>query len=146
MVGQLTEKVVQWTESNVTAGYFIKEIQAESDRIDRLQGKVKPTQFQFLSSLFLVNPDKEGIWQKQIWICFFFYPQRWLRSRRTQNLCLRSSCFSTFSSVPKGEVSLKSIYYCIFSLFLSCENVWSPKFKSRFGSTEPKLVWVLNQG
>jgi hypothetical protein len=39
VVGQLTEKVVQWTESNVTASYFIKEIQAESDRLDRLQGK-----------------------------------------------------------------------------------------------------------
>ncbi len=45
VVGQLTEKVVQWTESNVTAGYFAKEIQAEGDRLDWLQGKVKPTQF-----------------------------------------------------------------------------------------------------
>jgi hypothetical protein len=45
VVGQLTEKVVQWTESNVTASYFIKEIQAESDRLDRLQGKAKHTLF-----------------------------------------------------------------------------------------------------
>ena len=38
VIGQLTEKVVQWTESNVTAGYFSKEIQAEADRLTRLQG------------------------------------------------------------------------------------------------------------
>jgi hypothetical protein len=53
VVGQLTEKVVQWTESNVTASYFIKEIQAEADRLDRLQGKVKPAQFPVF--LFIVS-------------------------------------------------------------------------------------------
>ncbi len=39
VVGQVREKVVQWTESNVTASYFSKELQAEVDRLARLQGR-----------------------------------------------------------------------------------------------------------
>ena len=39
VVGQVREKVLQWTDSNVTLAYFTKELQAEADRLFRLQGR-----------------------------------------------------------------------------------------------------------
>jgi hypothetical protein len=38
VVGQVREKVLQWTDSNITLIYFTKELQAEADRIARIQG------------------------------------------------------------------------------------------------------------